>query len=104
MTGGRYETDIQTMVDAGQKVFDVNSQVQSRLQQYKQQIQSVEGLWKGPAAASFQQLMVQWDKNATQLNQALQTIGERLDKNRTRYQNSEDTNKRGMSSIQNRLG
>jgi WXG100 family type VII secretion target len=104
MTGGRYETDIQTMVDAGQKVANVNSQVQSRLQQYKRQIESVRGLWEGPAAVSFQQLMIDWDKNASQLNQALKTIGERLDKNRTRYQESEDSNKRGMSSIQSRLG
>jgi WXG100 family type VII secretion target len=104
MAGSSYQTDIQTMGDASQKVFNVNQQVQSRLSQLRSQLEPLSGVWKGQAYSSFQSLMARWDQDAQQLNQALHGIGEGLKGNQQRYQQSEETNQSSFRSITNRLG
>ena len=104
MAGNSYQTDIQTMGDASQKVFNVNQQVQSRLSQLRSQLEPLSGVWKGQAYSSFQSLMARWDQDAQQLNQALHAIGDGLKGNQQRYQQSEETNQSSFRSITNRLG
>jgi WXG100 family type VII secretion target len=104
MAGNSYQTDIQTMGDASQKVYNVNQQVQSRLSQLRSQIEPLSGVWKGQAFSSFQSLMARWDQDAQQLNQALRAIGDGLKGNQQRYQQSEETNQSSFRSITNRLG
>ena len=104
MAGSSYQTDIQTMGDASQKVFNVNQQVQSRLSQLRSQLEPLSGVWKGQAYSSFQSLMARWDQDAQQLNQALRAIGDGLKGNQQRYQQSEETNQSSFRSITNRLG
>jgi WXG100 family type VII secretion target len=104
MAGNSYQTDIQTMGDASQKVYNVNQQVQSRLSQLRSQLEPLSGVWKGQAFSSFQSLMARWDQDAQQLNQALRAIGDGLKGNQQRYQQSEETNQSSFRSITNRLG
>ena len=104
MAGNNYQTDIQTMGDASQKVYNVNQQVQSRLSQLRSQLEPLSGVWKGQAYSSFQSLMARWDQDAQQLNQALRAIGDGLKGNQQRYQQSEETNQSSFRSITNRLG
>jgi WXG100 family type VII secretion target len=104
MAGSSYQTDIQTMGDASQKVYNVNQQVQSRLSQLRSQLEPLSGVWKGSAYSSFQSLMARWDQDAQQLNQALRAIGDGLKGNQQRYQQSEETNQSSFRSITNRLG
>lgn len=104
MAGNSYQTDIQTMGDASQKVYNVNQQVQSRLSQLRSQLEPLSGVWKGQAYSSFQSLMARWDQDAQQLNQALRAIGDGLKGNQQRYQQSEETNQSSFRSITNRLG
>ena len=104
MAGSSYQTDIQTMGDASQKVYNVNQQVQSRLSQLRSQLEPLAGVWKGQAFGSFQSLMARWDQDAQQLNQALRAIGDGLRGNQQRYQQSEESNQSSFRSITNRLG
>jgi WXG100 family type VII secretion target len=104
MAGSSYQTDIQTMGDASQKVYNVNQQVQSRLSQLRSQLEPLSGVWKGQAYSSFQSLMARWDQDAQQLNQALRAIGDGLKGNQGRYQQSEESNQSSFRSITNRLG
>lgn len=104
MPSSSYQTDIQTMGDASQKVYNVNQQVQSRLSQLRSQLEPLSGVWKGQAYSSFQSLMARWDQDAQQLNQALRAIGDGLKGNQQRYQQSEESNQSSFRSITNRLG
>jgi WXG100 family type VII secretion target len=104
MAGSSYQTDIQTMGAASQKVQNVNQQIQSRLSQLRSQLEPLAGVWKGEAFSSFQSLMSRWDQDAAQLNQALHGIGDGLRGNQQRYQHSEESNQTSFRSISNRLG
>jgi WXG100 family type VII secretion target len=104
MASSSYQTDIQTMGDASQKVHNVNQQVQSRLSQLRSQLEPLASVWKGQAFSSFQSLMARWDQDAQQLNQALRGIGDGLRGNQQKYQHSEESNQSSFRSITNRLG
>jgi WXG100 family type VII secretion target len=104
MPSSSYQTDIQTMATAAQKVDAVNQQITGRLTQLRGQIQSLQGLWKGGAYSSFQSLMDRWDTDAKKLSQALQGIGEGLKGNQQNYQVAEDNNQSSFTQISNRLG
>ena len=52
MPSSSYQTDIQTMGDASQKVYNVNQQVQARLSQLRSQLEPLAGVWRARRSAA----------------------------------------------------
>jgi WXG100 family type VII secretion target len=100
---GGYNTDVDVMGGAAQKVDAVNQRIQGQLKQLKTQVENTRSEWNGPAAARFTTLMAAWDKDTTQLNNALQEIANRLRGNRTAYAQAEQAIGGSMSKIESRL-
>lgn len=73
------------------------------LQQLQTYVIGLQNEWQGMAANEFQDLMVQWNRYAAQLNEALQAIGDGLMGNYHNYDNTEFTNQRNMASIKANL-
>jgi ESAT-6 family protein len=103
-TGGSFETQLPTMEQASQHVYDVNQQIQSQLSNLRSRLQPLAGSWQGQAATSFHQLMERWDNDARTLNQALQSIGDGLKQSHQTYQAQEATNAQDISRISTNLG
>jgi WXG100 family type VII secretion target len=101
---GGYNTDVDVMDAAAKKVDAVNNQIQGQLKTLRGQVEATRSEWKGPAAAKFQSMMESWDKDAKQLNDALQSISQRMKSNRTGYAMAEQAVGDAMSKIQGRLG
>jgi len=101
---GMYQTTPEEMQRAAQQVREVNEQVQARLSQLRNQLAPLAGAWRGEAATAFTNLMVRWDSDAKQLNQALAGIGEAIQTSGRGYQQAEEAHKQSMSSITSALG
>jgi WXG100 family type VII secretion target len=102
LTGG-FNTDVDVMGAAATKVDGINQRIQGQLKTLKGQVEQCRSEWKGPAAARFTTLMQAWDKDANQLNTALQGIADRLRSNRTQYAQAETDIGGGLSKIESRL-
>lgn len=99
-----FGTTPEEMQRAALQVQQVNEQVQARLAQLRNQLAPLAGAWKGEAATAFQGLMVRWDTDARQLNQALQGIGEAIQVSGRGYLQAEEAHKQSMTSITSALG
>lgn len=99
MAGGSFRTELPTMGQAQQHVYDVNQQIQAQLQKLWNELAPLSGAWQGSASMSFTALHERWNQAATKLNAALQGIGETLGANQRNYATSEDTNTSGFSRI-----
>ncbi len=100
MAGGSFRTELPTMGQAQQHVFDVNQQIQGELTKLWNQLAPLAGAWQGSASASFTQLHERWNAAAVKLNNALHGIGETLGANQRNYASSEETNLSGFNKIQ----
>ena len=101
---GRYGTTTEEMQRAAQHVLQVNEQVQGRLAGLRGQLEPLAGAWRGEAATAFQQLMIRWDADARNLNEALRGIGEAISGSGRNYQQAEEAHTQSMSQIRSALG
>ena len=101
---GNFVTSPEEMERAAQHVRSVNDQVQAELSTLRAKLDPLAGAWTGLAAAEFAKLMVRWDTDARTLNEALRSIGEAIQGSRTSYQQQEEQQAAGMSSITAALG
>jgi WXG100 family type VII secretion target len=85
MTSGAFNTQTAQMQQAAGKVDDVNNEVRSLLSGLQGQVESVQAAWQGRAAATFQQIMVRYNEDATKLSQALEGISEQIRGSGTSY-------------------
>lgn len=104
MAGGGYGTSTEEMQRAGQKVFDVNDQVQGQLSSLMSQLAPLEGAWKGQAATAFQTLIQRWNEDARKLNEALRGIGEAIQGSARTYAQQEEEHSTTMNKITGALG
>jgi len=103
MTGG-FGTTTEEMERAGRHVLSVNEAVQGDLSALRARLGPLAGLWRGVAATEFASLMARWDVGASQLSTALRGIGESIQGSARSYQQQEDTQLAGLSSIRTVLG
>jgi ESAT-6 family protein len=101
---GRYQATPEQMRQAAVHVARTNEQVQAQLAQLQNQLAPLAGAWKGQAATAFTALMGRWNTDARQLNQALRGIGETIQASGLSYEQAEQAQARGMSSITSALG
>lgn len=103
MSAGSFRTELPTMQQASQHVFQVNDQIQAQLRSLWSRLEPLAGSWQGVAATSFTTLHERWQADAAKLNTALRGIGEALVANQRNYATSEDTNQSGFSRITSQL-
>lgn len=99
-----FGTTTEEMERAGRHVLSVNETVQGDLAALRGQLGPLAGMWAGAAATEFRTLMTRWDASASQLNGALRGIGESIQGSVRSYQQQEDAQLAGMSSIRTALG
>lgn len=97
--GGGFGTELPTMQQASQHVYQVNEQIQGQLSGLLSRLEPLMGAWEGGAAMSFQNLKERWHQNATKLNGALRGIGDALGQSQQTYQVSEDTNVQDLTRV-----
>jgi WXG100 family type VII secretion target len=100
---GGFNTDVDVMDAAAQKVRAVNQDIQGKLKTLKGQVQQTRGEWKGPAAVKFESMMEAWDRDAQQLNQALEGIAVKMGTNRKLYADAETAVGGALGKIESRL-
>lgn len=59
-------------------VESTKQKIDEHLNRLRGELEAVAGSWQGAAATQFTSLMVQWNDNATKVNQALQDLADNL--------------------------
>lgn len=103
MAGG-FGTTTEEMERAGRHVLSVNEAVQGDLSALRSRLSPLAGMWKGRAALEFSRLMMRWDAGAASLNDALRGIGESIQGSARSYEQQEEEQSAGLSSIRTALG
>jgi len=67
-------------------------------------VEQLGGAWKGDAHRAFEQLMVRWNQDANNLQNALSDIADQLDKSGVTYTTTDTEQQDQMNSIANALG
>jgi WXG100 family type VII secretion target len=78
-------------------VESVNAEMKRAIDMIRTEAENVKGSWTGTASASFQQLMVQYNDNATKLYTTLQGIADGIRQNGKAYDSSEETNRDSLN-------
>lgn len=99
-----FGTTTEEMDRTGRHVLSVNEAVQTELGALRGKLGPLAGAWTGNAAGEFVKLMARWDTDAKALNDALRSIGESIQGSRVTYQQQEEAQAAGMSSITAALG
>jgi early secretory antigenic target protein ESAT-6 len=102
--GGGFGTSVEEMARAGQHVLDVDADVQADLAALRGQLVPLQGAWVGDAATAFAGLMERWDADARSLSAALRAIGEAIQGSGRTYQQQEEAQSTGLSTIRAALG
>jgi early secretory antigenic target protein ESAT-6 len=102
--GGNFEVELPTMQAAAQHVEEVNTRIQGQLTGLLARIEPLKGAWKGQGAMSFNALIDRWHQDATQLNSALASIGERLSQTHANIAQTEGEVGQSFNKISSRLG
>lgn len=98
-----FETELPTMQQASQHVYDVNQQIQSQLSSLLSRLDPLTSAWQGQAAVSFQNLKQRWHDNASKLNTALQGIGDGLKQSGQTYETQEASNVQDVNRVATNL-
>jgi len=84
-----------------QAVADAKSGIDQRVSTVRSEIETVGGMWTGPAAARFTQLMSEWDTKTKKLNAVLDTLEASL---RGTAQDQQATDEQHQQTIGNLAG
>ena len=99
-----YNAELAQIQLASQHVDQVSQQIQSQLSTLYNNIAPLESLWQGGAAASFQQLLAEWQQDAAKINTILGQISEGLLLNFNQYTAAEADNSQIMTATAGQLG
>jgi len=86
-----YTGTVEDFTNAQRDVVGVKEDVEATLKQVWDQVVSLQGQWKGAAATAFANMMERFDRNAKDLNVALEAIAEQLGAAGGTYQEQEDS-------------
>ncbi len=71
-------------------------QLADLIQQVGKDINNLQGLWKGPAAAQFESLMGQWHTDVNGIQQVLEQVSTKVQQAGTGYEDLEGQIQRGF--------
>jgi WXG100 family type VII secretion target len=86
-----YEGTVEDFTNAHRDVVNVKENVEGILKAVWDTVAGLEGAWKGAAANAFNQMMQRFDKNAKDLNAALEAIAEQLGQAGSTYEEQESS-------------
>ncbi|HXV92351.1 MAG TPA: WXG100 family type VII secretion target [Pseudonocardia sp.] len=99
-----FGTTVEEMQRAGGHVIAVNEAVQADLAALRAKLAPLAGAWRGDAAGAFAGLMSRWDADARALAEALRSIGQAIQGSGRSYQEQEEQQSGGLSTIRAALG
>lgn len=99
MASGSFGTSTDVMQSAANSVEQTSQEISQALNSLKNQLEPLAGSWKGQASSAFNNLMMQWNEDATKLTQALSAISEALSGSTKNYNAAEEANNSAISKI-----
>ncbi|MEU6249164.1 WXG100 family type VII secretion target [Glycomyces sp. NPDC047010] len=88
-----------TVRDAAVETLNARQDVDGTLASLKSLCDSLAASWQGAGAASFQEVMIVWDKEATDLLEALENIANMLDNSATATADQDQTSSQGFDGL-----
>ena len=76
----------------GGQIQTISSQVESELDDLRQQISNLDSLWEGNASTGYQATKAKWFQAADDLRQVLASIGAAINAAEEAYSNTESKN------------
>jgi WXG100 family type VII secretion target len=99
-----FKTTFPDIASAASGCDTTASEVQQKLASLRSYVVGLEESWQGVASTSFQDLMVQYDNNASRLHEALTGIANGLRGTHSNYTDSESANLKAVTNIHENLG
>lgn len=96
-----FQAGSQELMQAAKRMDETNQALQANLKQVESAAESVEGAWRGSAAAAFQQLIQRYSADAKKLQESLRGIKDNIEGTARTTQQTEDEASSGISSILN---
>jgi WXG100 family type VII secretion target len=96
---GDFQTGAPELLTASDQMVQANELLQDEGRQLAQAVDSVQGAWSGAAAVAFTNLMTQYQKDFSDLNNALFNIAEQVSGSARDYQAQEDEAHSDISAI-----
>jgi WXG100 family type VII secretion target len=94
-----FQTGSAEMLAAVKSMEEVNQSLQQSLKNLESEVEAVAGAWQGNAATAFNNLMMKFNEDATNLNKDLSQIAEAVTGNNSNYQAQEESAQSSMTSI-----
>jgi WXG100 family type VII secretion target len=98
MSGG-FGTSTDVMTSAANSVEQTSQEITQALNSLKSQLEPLAGSWKGAASGAFNNLMQEWNDDATKLTQALADISQALTGSSKNYAVAEESNQSAIAKI-----
>jgi WXG100 family type VII secretion target len=89
--GGGFDVDLDKLLKTSQYVQTLVPQIQRELTNLDGTMQQLRATWAGNKAGKFQQAYLTWQQNHKQMQQALDNIGQQLQKTHGAYSTADET-------------
>lgn len=97
MTG--FQGTVPQFTEAEGRVTEVRAQMDANLSTLRDRIEATKAGWSGEAAKAFDHVMLRFDDDARQMNQALQKIAELLKEAGSKYEKSEQQQQEILQAV-----
>ncbi|MFC8191284.1 WXG100 family type VII secretion target [Cellulomonas sp. NPDC057328] len=87
-----------------QAVADARQGIDNRVAQVRREIETVGGMWTGPAASRFTQLMAEWDTKTKKLNSVLDQLEASLTGTARDQQATDEQTQQTISGLNSMMG
>jgi WXG100 family type VII secretion target len=96
---GGFQGTVQQFTDSEGKVTEVRAQMDTNLSTLRDRIEATRAGWQGEAQKAFDHVMMRFDDDARQMNQALQKIAELLREAGSKYEKSEQQQQEILGAV-----
>lgn len=97
--GAGFQGTVQQFTDSEGRVTEVRAGMDKNLVQLRDRIEATRAGWQGAAQKAFDNVMMRFDDDARQMNQALQRIGDLLREAGSKYERSEQQQQEILSAV-----
>lgn len=97
--GSGFQGTVQQFTDAEGRVTEVRAGMDNNLSTLRDRIEATRAGWQGEAQKAFDNVMMRFDDDARQMNQALQRIGDLLREAGSKYERSEQQQQEILSAV-----
>ncbi|MFJ9783857.1 WXG100 family type VII secretion target [Amycolatopsis sp. NPDC101161] len=97
--GSGFQGTVQQFTDAEGRVTEVRAGMDNNLSTLRDRIEATRAGWQGEAQKAFDNVMMRFDDDARQMNQALQRIGDLLREAGSKYERSEQQQQEILGAV-----